>query len=242
MPTTLNKTAGQERTKKEIEAISDKIKASRLNINDIIIPLSTGLVLIMLGVFVFVPMIKTAMEFRTEYREIRDKEKKLEELENKLKSVDEGTFQIDLLNAKEVIPKTLRVSSFMYYIDTLANEKRLVSRTLTAGDIQVSVTKRDEDKKDKRSYLGVSGPLSYTGSMDNILDFLDSLYSASPYIISADNVSLKQSGTEWRVTLNVTGYYVPDRSIKVDPYLPFTSYTQHQSIIDIFAEKAEKLR
>lgn len=242
MATTIAKNMGEQKTKKEIESISEKIKASRLNIKDIVIPLSTSVILIMLGIFVFVPMIKTAMEFRSEYREIKEKEKKLDELESKLKSIDEGTFQIDLLNAKEVIPKTLRVSSFMFYIDTLANEKRLASRTLTAGDIQVTVTKKDEEKKDKRSYLGVSGPLSYSGSMDSILEFLDSLYSASPYIISIDNVSLKQSGGEWRVALNVTGYYVPDRSVRVDPYLPFTSYTKYSDVIQIFGEKAEKLK
>jgi hypothetical protein len=242
MANIIDKTAGQEKTKKEIEAISEKIKASRLSFNDIIIPLSAGIVLIMLGIFVFVPMIRAAINFRTEYKEIVEKEKKLEELESELRKIDEGTFQIDLINAKEVIPKTLRVSSFMYYIDTLANEKSLTSKSLSAGDIQVTVTKTQESEKTKTSYLGVSGPLSYNGSLDNVLDFLDSLYSASPYIISSDNVSLRKSESDWKVTLNVTGYYVPEGEIKADPYLPFTSYTRYQDVIDIFTQKAEKLK
>lgn len=242
MDININKDTTQSRTKKEIEAISEKIKASKININDIMVPLSVGIILLMLGAFVFIPMIKTAADFRTEYKEVKEKEEKLEELEKKLKTLDEGIFQTDLLNAKEIIPRTLRVSSFMYYIDTLANEKRLSSKSLSAGDIQVSVSKRDQDEKDEKSYLGVSGPLSYTGNLDNILDFLDSLYSASPYIVSADNVSLKRTGEEWKVTLNVTGYYVPESTIKMDLYLPFVSYTQYQDVIDIFTQKAEKLK
>ena len=238
----IDKNSGQTRTKKEIEAISEKIKASRLGINDIIIPLASGIILIMLALFVFVPMVKSAINFRSEYREIKEKEEALTNLEAQLKSIDEGTFQIDLLNAKEVIPKTLRVSSFMYYIDTLANEKRLTSRSLSAGDIQVTVSKTVEDEKEKKSYLGVSGPLAYNGTLENILDFLDSLYSASPYIISSENVSLRQSGEEWRVTLNVTGYYVPEGTITADLYAPFTNYTRYQDIVDIFGQKAEKLR
>jgi Tfp pilus assembly protein PilO len=242
MANIINKTAGQEKTRKEIEAISEKMKASKLGINDIIIPLSAAIVLIILALFVFVPMIKAATGFRTEYKEIREKEEKLEKLESELRKMDEGTFQIDIINAKEVIPKTLRVSSFMYYIDTLANEKRLTSRSLSAGDIQVTVTKTEESEKTKKSYLGVSGPLSYNGSLENILDFLDSLYSASPYIISLDNVSLKKSESDWKVTLNVTGYYVPEGQVTVDPYLPFTSYTRYQDVVDIFGQKAEKLK
>ena len=53
----IDKNSGQTKTKKEIEAISEKIKASRLGINDIIIPLASGIILIMLALFVFVPMV-----------------------------------------------------------------------------------------------------------------------------------------------------------------------------------------
>jgi hypothetical protein len=232
----------ENRTKKELEAISQKIKASRLSIKDILIPLVTGLILLMLGVFVFVPMIKTAMVFRKEYTEIKEKEAVLEKLEDELKSIEQTKFQTDLLNTKEVIPKTLRVSSFMYYIDTLANEKKLSSTTISAGDVQVTITRNIEDAGEQRIYLGVSGPLSYTGTLKNLLDFLDSLYLASPYIVSADNVSLRREGEGWRVTMNLTGYYVPESTVKVDFYEPFENYSKYEEIIDIFAEKAEQLR
>ena len=239
----INKGAEQNKTRKELDVISEKVKASRLQIKDLLVPISVAIILIILGIFVFVPMIKSAINFRIEYKEIKDKEEKLESLEKELRKIDEGIFQVDLINAKQVIPRTLRVSSFMYYIDTLANEKNLVSKSLTAGDTQITVTDNENNKKEKKSYLGVNGPLSYNGTLNNILDFLDTLYSASPYIISAENISLKKSSSdEWKVTLSVTGYYVPENSDKVDLYDTFVMYTQNQDVVDIFATKAEKLK
>lgn len=241
MATIVNQNTNQDKTKKEIEAISEKIKASKLKIKDIIAPLSVGMILIILGVFVFVPMIKTALQFRSEYKEIKAKQETLAEVETKLDNMDQDMFQTALLDSKEVIPRTLRVSSFMYYIDTLANEKNLVSKTLSAGDVEL-VVKKSSSLDSSSSYLGVSGPLSYTGSLNNILEFLDSLYSASPYIISADNVALRETGEGWRVTLSVTGYYVPEGSPDVDYYAPFEIYTKYQDIVDIFSLKAAQLR
>jgi len=231
----------KSRTRKEIESLSDRIKASKFNIKDALIPLSVGLILILLGIFVFVPMVKTAISFREEYKEIKEREEELKELESELSSINQETFQEDLINAKKVIPQSLRVSAFMSYIESLANEKNLYSKSLSAGDTKISVIKREEDEKERRTYYGVSSPLSYEGNLDDVLSFLDNLYVASPYVISAQNVSLKQTGEQWRVTLNVTGYYVPESTLEIDPYTSFESYTEYQNIVNIFREKANQL-
>ena len=237
-----NRNQSNTKTRKELEAISQKIKDSKLKVEDIIIPAAVGLIFIILAVFVFVPMIKSAIEFRQEFATISEKEKTLEELEKQVSGIDDALIQVDLINAKAVIPKTLQVSSFVYYIDSLATELSLQSKSISAGDVQISAT--DNEEKDiKRSYLGVSGPLSYTGSLENVLNFLDSLYSASPYIVSAENISLKGSTSgSWVVTLNVTGYYVPETNKEVNLYGRYTSYSSFGDILQVFAEKAEKLK
>jgi hypothetical protein len=237
-----DKNTGKSKTKKEIESVSDRIKASRFKVKDALVPLSVGLILILLGIFVFVPMVRTAISFRGEYKEVKEREEELQKLEEELSAIDEEIFQVDLINAKEVIPQSLRVSAFMFYIESLANEKNLYSKSLSAGDTQVSVIKREEDEKERRIYYGVSSPLSYEGSLDDVLSFLDNLYTASPYVISAQNVSLKQTGERWRVTLNVTGYYVPETTLEIDPYTSFESYTKYQDIVDIFTEKSDQLK
>ena len=67
----------------------------------------------------------------------------------------------DRLSAKEVIPRNLRVSTFVYYIDVLAAEKNLTSRSLSAADTQVTIRQTGKSKEDSRTYLGVSS-VSYT--------------------------------------------------------------------------------
>ena len=67
------------KTKKEIDAVSDRMKKTKLKISDIIIPILVVVVLVILGVFVFVPMIKKAISFQAEHATIVQKEKQLSE-------------------------------------------------------------------------------------------------------------------------------------------------------------------
>lgn len=227
------------KTKKEIEAISAKMNKTKLKFSDIIIPILVLGVLVLLGVFVFVPMIKSAISFQSEHADIVAKEEKLKKLERALDNMDEGTLQIDLVNAKKVIPNTLKVSSFMYYIDNLASEKNLDSSEISAGDIKINA----EGETSAGNYiLGVSGPLQYQGRLNDILSFLDSLYSASPYILTIESLKLDSYDTGvWKVSFSATGYYVPESSTAVDLYSDFEPYTSYPDIVSIFENKASQL-
>jgi hypothetical protein len=231
MPEDINK------TKKEVEGISNTAKKTQLNFSDVLIPVLVVIVLILLGAFVFVPMIKTAVESQQEYSNILEKEKQLKTLATTLSQVDSATLQTDLVNAKKVIPSTLKVSSFVYYIDNLATAKSLEVSELSAGDVTVNQSQISNGV----TVMGVSGPLVYTGSYENIISFLDSLYSASPYIIKLQNVSIEGSSSEWKVTLNVTGYYIPESTDTVNMYATFTPYTKYADIVNIFSTKAAQL-
>lgn len=232
----LNKTS--DKTKNEIEAVSERIKKSKLKFSDVLIPILVVIVLIILGVFVFVPMLNNAISSQSEFKATVAKETQLKNLEKTLNNMDEATLQVDLINAKKVIPNTLKVASFVYYIDNLADSKALSSKEISAGDIKIS-TKGETNLG--KYILGVSGPLEYTGSFENILSFLNSLYSASPYIISIENIELQQTGSQWKVSLNVTGYYVPESTTTVDLYSTFTPYTTYSDIVKIFETKANEL-
>ncbi len=231
-------TTNASKTKKEIESVSERIKKSKIKFSDIVIPMLVVVILVILGVFVFVPMIKAATASQNEYHAVLEKEKQLKAIETALNKMDEATLQVDLINAKKVIPNTLKVSSFVYYIDNLAESKSLKSDKLSAGDIKIS-TKGETNQG--KFILGVSGPLEYSGSYEQILDFLNSLYSASPYIISIENIDLEKTANSWDAKLNVTGYYVPENTVSVNLYSQFTPYTQYTDIIKIFEVKASKL-
>ena len=233
-------------TRREIESISERIKASRFTIQDLVIPIAVILILLLLALFLFVPMVNTAISYRQEIGENRQRQEDLENLEAKLNQIDDVQLQIDLVDAKRVIPQSLTVSSFISYIDTLAREKNLYSSSLSAGDAQSNVTRvaqEGDDDSIRRVYFGVSSSLAYDGSLENISSFLDDLYTASPYVISARGVTLRGTpGGDWNVRVSVMGYYVPEPTLEVDPYTSFRSYQEYQDIIDVFTRKAEQLR
>ena len=231
-----------KKTERDLDTISEKIKASKLKVQDIFVPLSVALILVLLTFFVFIPMITSTMKIREQHIEVKAKQEQLKNLEENLNRIDEESLLSDLSDSKEVIPRNLRVSAFIYYIDVLANQKNLVSRSISAADTQITIRETGDRKEDGRIYLGVSSPLTYVGSLDNILNFLDTLYSASPYIISIHNVALRGSEEDWRVTMSVRGYYIPDTDIKVDLYAPFEEYIKHESVLEIFRQKREQLR
>ncbi len=231
------------KTKREIEGLSEKIKETRLTVKDLVVPLSILLILVLLVIFVFIPMVKTAISSRGEYTTIKGRREELEIVEGKLKEIDEATLQTDLINAKKVIPQTLRVASFMSYIDNLAREKQLSSDSLTAGDSQTSVIRKGEEEGERRVYFGVSSPLNYEGELSNILTFLDTLYEASPYVISVSGVELRKgAGDKWTVDLHVMGYYVPESTMEANIYKNFESYLEYQDVVDAFSQKAAQLK
>ena len=228
-------------TVKEIEGISKRMRDTKLKIRELLLPILVITVLILIIIFVFIPMINTANELRAELKEVKEKEEQLTKLKDTLSKMDEGEFDTDLMDVKAVIPKSLKVSSFIYYIDDLAQQMNLESEAISAVDMKVisgSEIKTTEENK------GVNGPLSYSGSLEDILSFLDSFYTSSPYIVSPKNINLEgKSGDKWEVSLNLTGYYIDDVEItRFDIYRPFKPYTSYTSEMEALREKASRLR
>ncbi len=223
------------KTSKEIAVISEKIRQSRLSFSDLVVPIIVLIVLLLLSVFVFVPMINAALEYRAELKDTEQKIETLEELSKKLDNIDENQLSDDIILAKSVIPKVLKVSDFIYYVDNLAKEKGLLIRELSAGDMGGAVSQAE-------SGAGVSGPVSYVGDYQSVVGFLEQVQVVSPYIIRLQNVEVAALTTgQWSISLNLSGYYMADRNAVVDLYKPFRPYTDYQDTIDIFKAKAESL-
>lgn len=226
------KSIKQDNTKKEIEAISKKLQMTKLKPSDLIIPLSIGGILILLTIFVFVPMISSALEYRKELKEVEGKIESLEKLNKSLDSMDESVLSDDVIAAKAVIPKVLKVSDFIYYVDNLAKQEGLAERELSAGDTGSTETSNS-----------VSGPVEYSGKFDNVISFLDKVQDSSPYLISIKNVELSGADiNNWSVSLNINGYYLSDTGAdSVNIYAPFKVYTEYSDILQIFKEKSESI-
>jgi hypothetical protein len=222
---------------RNLEGLSDRAKKSRLTISDLIIPIGAGVILLLLTLFVFMPMISTAQEYRKELKRIEEDIEHLDNVKSSLEAIDDTQLIDDLVIAKKIIPRILQVSDFVYYIDNLAESKNLTTSDISAGDINVG-----SESEETRSNQGVSSSLSYKGEYDNVLDFIDELQGYSPYLVTLKGVELSMvGGDNWSVDFQLTGYYVPERERSVDFLRPFTKYTNFSDIIDIFSVKVEKL-
>ncbi len=236
--------AGSKRfdnTFSELQAIQNNVKSFRPG--DIVVPLMSIITLGLLTTFVYIPMVTAGTKFRQESAEINEKIKKLEDLNDDLDKMDVSLLQTDLANSRVVIPFSLQVSDFVSYIDDAATDKGLEFKEILAGDIAIK-----DDKGDRgidKAIKGVSGPLKYVGTLNQITDFLDELQVASPFILSADQIKLKKenSGEKWEIAVNITGYYINQASLtKTNLYNNFVPYTQYEDTLNIFKLKSEKIK
>ena len=230
-----------QKTIRKQEGISEKIKNTRLKIKDLIIPIIVSMILLFISIFVFIPMLKEAFNYRTELKEIKSKQEQLIKLKQSIESISEDQLNDDLIEVKSVIPRTLKVASFLYYIDELARLKNLTSDKISASDVNIGIVDKNK-QQDSNQYKGVNGPLAYKGSLENILNFLDNFYYSSPYIVSPQNISLTKSAELWEVELSLTGYYVSEEeNLVVNIYKPFKPYTDFADVMEILKGKSKKL-
>jgi len=209
---------------------------------DLYIPILSLFVMTLLTIFVYIPMIRNAVDSRNEKREISEKIGKLNKLNDELDAVDVGNLQMDLASVRTVIPFSLQVSDFLLYVDNLAKEKNLDFKEVLAGD--VLIRSKGETRDIDPTIKGVSGPLKYVGDLDDITEFLGELQNISPFIVSSDDVELRKSadGEKWEVAIVITGYYLNRNAIpKVNIYSSYTPYTQYEDILNILKDKAESL-
>jgi len=230
-----------QKTSRKQEGLSNRIKNTKLKIKDLVIPIVVGIILVFITIFVFIPMLKTSFEYRNELKTIKSKQEQLTKLKATVESISEETMSEDLIEVKTVIPRTLKVASFLYYIDDLARMKNLTSDSISASDVNIGGSKKEEEEE-TNSYKGVNGPLAYKGTLENVLSFLDNLYLSSPYIVSPRNIEMKMSADVWEVELSLTGYYISEeQDIIVNIYRPVKVYTEFPKVLEILKDKAKKL-
>ena len=218
----------EKKKKAELQKVVEKRGSKKLTISDLIIPIASSIVFIILCFAVFIPMVRSAFEYMDEMKEIDQKIGQLEKLSKQLDQLDENQLSDDVLTSRTVVPNTLLVSDLVYYIDNLAKSLNLQISKLSSAD----------------SLNSVSGPLGYEGEYTNVIDFLDKAQNVSPYMIRLENVKLsrknKNDGKDnWSIDMIVSGYYISDSEEEPNIYSNFQPYTQHSNVLEIFREKAK---
>jgi cell division protein FtsL len=218
----------EKKKKAELQKVVEKRGSKKLTISDLIIPIASSIVLLVLCFAVFIPMVRSAFEYMDEMKEIDQKIEQLDKLNKQLDQLDESQLSDDVLTSRTVVPNTLLVSDLVYYIDNLAKSLNLQISKLSSAD----------------SLNSVSGPLGYEGEYTNVIDFLDKAQNVSPYMIRLENIKLsrrnKNDGKDnWSIDMIVSGYYISDSEEEPSIYSNFKPYTQHSDILEIFREKAK---
>ncbi len=220
-----------KKKKQEMEVISKKVKNTKLGFGDLIIPIASGAVFVILSFAVFVPMVKSAFEYLDEIKVTQEKIDQLEKLDKQLKKLDENQLNEDVLTFRLVIPKILLVSDLVYYLDGLATSLELEISELSSSD----------------SINGVTGPLGYSGAYDKVVTFLDDAQNVSPYMLRLENVEVSARENEelstetWSISLRISGYYMAEDEKEPSIYSPFQPYTEYEDIVEVFKKKAESL-
>lgn len=223
----LTNTKTEKKRREEFNVIAEKKRKSKLTLGDLIIPLASGAVLIILSFAVFVPMVKSAFEFLGEIKVVQGKIEQMDKLNKQLDRLEENQLNEDVLTSREVIPTILLVSDLVYYLDNLAKSLNLEISKLSSSD----------------SLNSVSGPVGYEGEYNNVLSFLDEAQNVSPYMLRLENVEVSRRANEeevdtWNIELRVSGYYMADEIEEPNIYANFQLYTEYDDIVEIFKVKA----
>lgn len=223
----LTNTKTEKKRREEFNVIAEKKRKSKLTLGDLIIPLASGAVLIILSFAVFVPMVKSAFEYLGEIKVVQGKIEQMDKLNKQLDRLEENQLNEDVLTSREVIPTILLVSDLVYYLDNLAKSLNLEISKLSSSD----------------SLNSVSGPVGYEGEYNNVLSFLDEAQNVSPYMLRLENVEVSRRANEeevdtWNIELRVSGYYMADEKEEPNIYANFQLYTDYNDIVEIFKVKA----
>lgn len=232
----------KEKNKDKIE----KRKGTNFTLSDLVIPVLSVILLIILIIFVYMPMLREAEQIKAETETVTAQIDKLNSNIELIKGINvvEQDEVNDLFST--AIPERLEVAEVAKYVDELAIENNLTLETINASN------NREIKEEMETNVWAINSPLVYKGTFNDILKFLSKIYDSSPYIISNGGFSLKVLDGEpqdrfsiWQIEITITGYYMEDASeintydFKVDTFEPYGISNEN---IEILKEKSEHVK
>ncbi|WKZ31288.1 MAG: hypothetical protein QY318_00745 [Candidatus Dojkabacteria bacterium] len=253
-----------QQSRKTISERTGQDSVKTLTFGDMVVPLLSLLILLLLTGFVFIPMTLEALDLRDNIKEAQNKQEQLDEKLLTMKPLvdDKAVVQEDLKVARDVIPYILDVADFTYYVDQIAQGNNLRFQEISSGNIEVSRIGFEGESEFGANVRGVSGPIEYRGSYENIVNFLDQLQAESPFIVEASSIRLRRNNAlteeelaalpegdenvegDWAIEMDITGYYIAqqERDLTIDIYAGFIPYTNYQDVVAVFEEKSTKIQ
>jgi len=214
--------------KEKQEEQSEDIK-QRLSFSEMLIPIIALVMFVILIIFVYIPQVKAASVYKNKIAILKDEEARLNTNISQVEKLNEDSNLVmqNLNIAQIVISDELAVSDFSFKITDLALEMGLTLQSLSSSDVAYA---NNNDLIFVTGVVkGITGPMRYEGSFEDIVDFLEHIKLESPYLIDTSEIRLRKFPEEldkWSLDLALTGYYMVDSDdINSDPLLPIKLYT-----------------
>lgn len=218
------------------------MKFERKRLGDYVIPVIVIIIFILLIIFIFIPMFNRALDEYVAYRNWQTKYIEVVAYRTQLYRINPTQLELDNTAAQTVIPVSLKVTDFTFFVDALATQKSLKIN-------EISSTNVDNSRTTPGNY--VNSPLEYSGKLADIVSFLNDLQQSSPYIVSIALIDLEKNNvtagaeTTWSLRIDLNGHYLANStregSSRVDLANPLRPYVNDPKIIELFNSKYRQI-
>jgi hypothetical protein len=220
----------------ETDKNEEDMLAPKLSLSEMIIPITALIMFIILTIFIYIPQVSAAFDYKSKITELKEQKELLNDNIAKSEKLNEDSNQViqNLNIAQLVISEELAVSDFSFDISDLAIEMGLSLQSLSSSD--VAYGNSSELQFATGVVKGITGPMRFEGSFDNIVEFLEHIKLESPYLIDTSETRLRKFAEEfdrWTLDLALTGYYMVDNpDIEINTKTPITLYTSLEAELE----------
>jgi hypothetical protein len=207
----------------------EALLSPKLSFSEMIIPITALVMFVILTIFIYIPQIRAGFDYKSKIAVLQEQKELLNKNIAKAEELnkDSNLVMQNLNIAELVISEELAVSDFSFDITDLAVDMGLSLQSLNSSDIAYA---NSSDLEFATGVIkGITGPMRFEGSFDNIVEFLEHIKLESPYLIDTSETRLRKFTEEfdrWTLDLALTGYYMVDNpEIEINSQKSIKLYT-----------------
>lgn len=234
------------RKQREINFEAAESHKNTIKIMDLIVPIFALIIFVILTIYVYLPQITDAMKYSEQISTLKQEKRKLDSNLKIVRILEEDQNQLILDNrvAKMVVPAKLAVSDFAFDINRLALDRGLNLQSISSSDINAG-------ESDEFMYItgvgkGITGPLKYDGTFEDVVEFLELIKVKSPYLIDSSETKVNRYldiDDRWSLNISITGYYMVDAAdVSVNPLGNISLYTTMPELMQEMRDRSETIK
>ncbi len=214
----------------------NKDKKRGLTMRDLILPIGSLMVAVLIIIFVLIPAIAEIHRNTSEIEEIREKQALLTTHADYLDKIDIEELREASRIMLKSIPEDREVADVASYVDSVA-------RNYNVRIEQISASNTFEEGN---QIVRISVPIAFSGSYENISGFLKEIQVESPYAVEIGSLAMdKAKYDQWNGKITVVMFQMQQKSsnrISAEQkrdriYLPVNSFDSARKIVQIIKDR-----